>query len=230
MSQYTAFIKKLSSHNGVGKTGKPWTAYSLKLSDVDGNELEPWFQCGFKAPTFAGNPLKEGDYVRLNGEVNAKGAVAVDLDSIKVSKNPPARAAEAVADKPKSGGGSYNSDVQRADRAYHAARGTAVDLISVLLEQNSLPVAAAQGKAGKAKRYNEILAFLDKLTVQFFRDEFVEGYEDTFRVLTEVADAGIEDDYAGNDLPDQEGDGDAEFGDDDFDDTPVTQEPTDDGF
>lgn len=228
MNTYTAFVQKMSIKSGTNSKGRKWTSYSAKLADVDGNELDPWFQFGFKAPEYKGTEVKEGDYIRIEGEVNDRGAVSVKDGSVRISKNPPARK-QADTGGGNSGGGSksgYNSDVQRADRAYHAARGTAVELIEVLLANNSLPVAAAQGKAGKAKRYNEIMAFVDKLTVQFFRDEFAEGFEDQFRVLTQVADAGDADSVVENDLPDQDVD-DTDF-DDDFDDDDVAG--GDDGF
>lgn len=208
---FIGFVVKVTTKSGKNKRGRSWTAYSMKLSDKDGDELKPWFQCGFKDPG-----LNEGDYIKFSAEKKDDSAYTVDVDSIKVSKNPPARK---TAEKRSTGGstgsasGGYNSDTQRADRAYHASRGNAVDLVNVLLTHNALPVSASQGKAGKAKRFDEVMAFVDKLTVQFFRDEFPEGFEDQFRLLDAVADAGEE-------RVDQEGDGDLPDSqpDDDFDD------------
>lgn len=210
---FIGFIKKLNSKPGTTKAGKPWIAYSVKLETKDGDEIGQWFRLGFNKPD-----ASEGDYVKLIcSEVNDKFAT---VESIKVSANPPERKRQAATSSTGSTGGSgYNSDEQRADRAYHAARGTAVDLISVLLEHKALPVSAAQTKAGSAKRYEEIVAAVDKLTVKYFRDEFPE-FDGNFRLLGLVDDAGsiVTDPPA--DVPDRDdnGEGDYEFPEEEDDD------------
>lgn len=213
-TEFKGFVEVLSSKSGKTRQGRPWTAYSLKISDTNGDEMEPWFQCGFADPG-----LNKGDYIKFTAEKNDKGAYTVNVDSIKKAKNPPARVQK--RDTGNGGGGSsggsgYNSEAQRADRAYHASRGSAIELVNILMQHQSLPVSVAQGKAGKAKRYAEILAFVDKITVRYFRDEFPEGFEEQFRLLAAVADAGEEELGSGatvGDLPDSLND-EPEFDDD----------------
>lgn len=224
---FTGFVVKLSKNTGTTRNGKDWFAYSARLADKDGNEFPYWFQFGFnKTPKDGktGANVAENDYVRVSGEKKDDKAITVDLDSVRISKNPPQRKqaeSSGGGNKGGKGGGGYNSPEQQAYRSYHAARGSAIDLVSVLLEHNGLPVAATQGKAGKAKRYLEVIDFVNKLTVQFFRDGHAEGFEDQFRLLEMVADSGIEEVPNVGDLPESDDDG-PEFDDDtpDFDDVP----------
>ena len=199
---FTGFVLKKNSKSGTGKGGKPWTAWSIRLEDKDGNEIPKWFRFGFKNPQ-----LKEGDYVRFScSEVNDQFAT-VDGDTLQVSKNPPDRAKKDQGGQPSAGGSGstgggsgYNSQEQRADRAWHASRGNAIDLVNVMLAHDGLPVSAASSKAGKAKRYEEIMEFVDKITTKFFRDEFPD-YVGEFRVLERVADEGVSQPPKTGDLP-----------------------------
>ena len=69
---------------------------------------------------------------------------------------------------------------------YQNARSAAIDVIGLLLQHDALPASAAKTKAGQAKRFDEITAAVDKLTVQYFTDT------GTLRLLETVADGRIE--------------------------------------
>jgi hypothetical protein len=74
----------------------------------------------------------------------------------------------------------HPEDAQRM--TYAAARTAALEMVSVLLQNNALPVSAASNKAGSAKRFDEIAAAVDKLTVKFYHDGL------SLRILDTVAD------------------------------------------
>ena len=196
---FTGFVSKKNSKSGTSKkNGRAWTAWSIRLEDKEGEEIQKWFRFGFEEPQ-----LKEGDYVRFTCKEVKEQFAEVDLDTLRISKNPPARAEkkQSSGGNKSSGGGGYNSPEQRADRAYHAARGSAIEVVDVLLSHDALPVSKAKTKAGEAKRYEEVMAFVDKITVKYFRDEFPE-YEGDFRILVGVADEGVSSPQKSGDLPD----------------------------
>lgn len=196
---FTGFVSKINSKSGQGKRG-PWTAWSFRLEEKDGTEVPQWFRLGFKEPT-----VKEGDYIRFSCSEVQENFASVDVDSIQVSKAPPDRVKKAEAKGSSSGGGSgYNSVEQRADRAYHAARGSAIELVGVLLANKALSLSEKTTKAGQAKRFEEIGEAVDKITVKFFRDEFPE-FDGEFRQLAKVDDYGavVVDEVVG-DLPEAE--------------------------
>ena len=212
------------------KNGSKGTSYSFRVADANGDEVDAWFQAGFEPP-----PVKDGDYVRFSADKNARGGYTPDFSTLKHGKNPPARkgpekASHSSGGKAAGKGGSkdsyWNSDQKRYDTGYHAARASAIETVSVLLAQNSLPVAAAQGKAGKAKRYEEIIDFIEKLTVMYFRDEFPDAEVEGWRLLTKIADPGLESVKDAGSLPDAD-DAEEEF-EDDFNDDVVTDDEGDD--
>jgi hypothetical protein len=174
---FKGFITKVAVKTGKGKKPpfKPYTLYSIKLADENGVELEQWFGAGFEAPS-----VKEGDYVALTAEQNAGGYW--DVKGIKPLKNAPAKASASPASGVSSGGGvSTQSSIH-----YQSSRNAAIEVIKLLVETKSLPVSTAQTKAGEAKRYEEIMALIDKLTVRFYVDT------ETQRILKSVADEGAE--------------------------------------
>lgn len=213
-----AFVEKLNVKTGESARG-PWKAYSLKLSDKDGNELPGWYQCGFEAP-----PCKDGDYVKL--DATPKGSnFEVQSGSIKVSKNPPAKPASKSA--PKGGGrggptvktselfgdiGGYNTEDDIRRMSYSAAREAAVDVVGLLLENKALPLVKADTKAGAASRFEIITEAVDKLTIEFFFDAA------SGRKLETVADAGVPDVEGDGELPDEDEFQDAPEDDDGFED------------
>ena len=212
-----AFVSKLTTKTGNGPRG-PWTAYSAKLQDKDGNELPGWYQMGFKEP-----PCKEGDYIKL--EAQAKGSNwTVQEGSIRVSKNPPAAPAPKGGN---SGGksysgpqtkksdlfgeiGGYNTEDDIRRMSYSAARSDAIRTAELLMAANAIPFVKADAKAGKAKNFDLLVATIDKLTVEFFFDAA------TGRKLETVADP-VEPPKVEEELPDSEPEVD-DFEDDDFED------------
>ncbi len=146
-----------------------------------------FYNCKFTAPG-----VEEGDYIRFSSTPDsnsAKGRV-VDVASIQKSDNPPARPDNPSPYKGKGrssggggGGGARNPEVQ-SRISYQAARKDALTLVEILLDNEGLPVIGTSGKAAKAKRYEEILEFVDKLTVRFYNDT------DTLRVTESVDDPG----------------------------------------
>jgi hypothetical protein len=223
-----AFVQKVNSKTGQGRKG-PWTLWSMKLADKDGNELPGWYSNGFEQP-----PCKEGDYVKLEATPSTRreGNFDVVKGSIQVSKNPPARAKSAAPAA--SGGtqrattktsdlfgeiGGYNTEDDIRRMSYSAARSDAVRVAALLLENQALPLSAAKAKAGAAQRFDEITEIVDKLTVEFFYDAA------TGRKLETVVDAGDVAESEPDALPDTEED---EFDADGFDDDGFDGD--DDGF
>ena len=202
-----AFVQKLNTKSGTNRNGRPYTLYSMKLADKDGNELPGWYNCGFEAP-----PCKEGDYVKL--ESTPKGSnFDVVKGSVQVSKNPPARV---QPQRQRSSGGSAapasNKDYGQTQKNIHYqnSRTAAIEVVGLLLEHDALPMSTAKGKAGAAARFDEIVASVNKLTVQYFNDL------ETFRLFETVADAGEVDTSGDGELPDTEEE--ESFDDDGFED------------
>ena len=198
MSTYKGFVKKINTKTGQGKRG-PWTAYSIKLEKDDGTEYEEWISCGFDAPK-----ASEGDYVVIETQKNERGYETAA--SIKRLKNPPSRT---VGNSAAGGGpGQATGDNRQNSIIYQSSRKDAVSIIQVLLENDALPLSAATTKAGAARRYEEVIALVNKLTVQFYNDV------NTLRLLDSVQDAGAQTKDVGK-LPDdsdaeEEVDGDEE--------------------
>ncbi len=177
MTEFTGFIQKIAVKNGKGTRPpfKPYTLYSIKLADENGVELEQWFGAGFEHPN-----AKEGDYVALTAEQNAKGYW--DVKGFKPLKNAPAKSSPTTTSSAVSG----NAISTQSSIHYQSARNSAIEVLKLLVETKSLPVSAAQTKAGEAKRYEEIMALIDKLTVRFYVDT------ETQRILKSVTDEGAE--------------------------------------
>lgn len=221
MSQeFKGFVARINKKEGRGKKG-PWTLYSAKLEKEDGTEYDEWLSLGFDAPKF-----KEGDYVKLTAEKDDRGYLKVS--DAKVSKNPPARAkkggSSGGASGSTGGGGDFNRQTNPEDAkrmTYANARTAAIELTDLLLRQEALPITGAKTKAAEAKRFDEIVAAVDKLTVKFFNDGI------SLRLLETVADT-VPDTKPDGELPpktdkpegDENGndeDADTEGGDDDDD-------------
>lgn len=164
MSNFTGFIEKIGIKTGTSKRGQ-WKLYSFKMSDV-----EHWLSAGFDAPA-----AKEGDYVSIEAEQNDKGYW--DVTSLKQVKNAPAKTGSATA---------ANSPAKGTQTSIHyqSARKDAISVIELLLTHKALPMSAAATAAGTAKRYEEITALVDKLTVRYFNDA------ETHRILEDVTDEG----------------------------------------
>jgi hypothetical protein len=193
------------------RNGRDWTAYSAKIQLKDGTEHPKYFQFGFERP-----PFKEGDYVQFQATDKDANAMSVDPNTVRVSKNPPARpqaqqsGGNGGGQRRGGGGGAsardkYWEDKDRYDKEereprirYQAARRDAIDLVTVLSANDGLPIPKAQGKANVAKRFEEIMLIVEKLTAQFYHDT------ETLRVLERVADGGAVNVGGDGELPDSD--------------------------
>jgi hypothetical protein len=202
------FVRRVFVKDGTGRNGKPYQLFSFKIATPEGKEDPTWYQLGFTAPNVkadfdqAANKYTDGgSYVKFSGEPAADGkSFKVDETSIKRLKNPPARqAVQAPAGGGKggkSGGGGpkekdsalfgkiggYNTEDDVRRMSYSSARGDAVAVVELLLANDGLAITGAKTKAGQAKRFDEIVAAIDKLTIKYFFDNA------SGRQLTLVAD------------------------------------------
>src|SRR5271166_3611836 len=205
MAVFKGFVAAINTKSGKSSKGKAWTAYSVKIEKEDGTEYDKWISLGFDEPS-----IKKGDYVKITTETNEKGYENVTEDGINKVKNAPARMGKG-GDAPSSanvGGKGTQQSIH-----YQNSRNLAVAVLAVLNDKDALPLTSAKGKAGEVKRYEEIMALVDKLTVRFFYDA------ETLRLLTTVADEGKETGAEG-DLPEDDDDteSDDETDDEDTDD------------
>lgn len=171
---FEGYIKKLNTKTGSGRRGT-WTLYSGKIEKADGTEYDKWVSFGFEKPNAV-----EGGYYIIETETDAKGYEKVT--SVTETKAPARNAAVAAAVA--SGAGSAKQDSIH----YQNARGNALSFVELAVKLDALPFLASTGKAAQAKRFAELQALVDKLTVQFFHDT------DTLRLLDSIEDAGAEDD------------------------------------
>ena len=180
MAIYQGFVAKLNVKEGRGKSG-PWALYSGRIEKDDGSEYDEWLSFGFNKPS-----CKEGDYVKLNVEKDDKGYSKVT--SIEIVKNPPAKAApEKSAGNTDARKDTYvSASEQRKQNSIHyqSSRKDAIEIVKTLISMDALPITSAKTKAGEAKRYEEIMALVDKLTVRYFVDT------ETQRILDSVVDEG----------------------------------------
>lgn len=204
MSQeFKGFIARLTTKTGTGKRGK-WTLYSVKIEKRDGTEYDEWVSLGFEDPG-----VKEGDYIVVQAN-QENGRWKADIKTLQKSKNPPARANKGQSSDqseatPSSSTGSgsastgFNRQTNPEDAkrmTYQSSRAQALELVRLLVEVKGLPYTKADTKAAEAKRFDEINAAVDKLTVRFYNDAL------SLRLLETVADT-VPDKAPDGDLPDR---------------------------
>lgn len=193
--QIEGYVTKILEKSGTGRNGKPYTLYSIRIQKADG-ELDPkYYNFGFDKPPFKcdENTDGNGDYVKF--EAKAKSDIASDVlkGTGKVVKNAPARDKKARADKATKAAkttkselfgeiGGYNTESDVARMTYANARTAAIEAVDVLLKHDALVYTKATAKANQAKRYQEVVDAIDKLTVKYFYDSASQ------RVLENVAD------------------------------------------
>lgn len=175
MSVYTGFLKKINEKTGRGKRG-PWTLYSGKIEKEDGTEYDDWISFGFDKPA-----VKEGDYVTITTKEDAKGYQKVE--TVEQHKNAPAKAGAAAASRAGSNVAAPSGGKERSIH-YQSARKDAITMVECLIQMDALPITSAKTKAGEAKRYDELMDLVDKLTVRYYNDT------ETQRILETVADEG----------------------------------------
>jgi hypothetical protein len=168
MSVIEGYLEETDSKSGVGKRG-PWTLYKGKVNGT-------WYSFGFNKP-----PVAKGDYgsfvtAEEKGYQVIKSATKMDA---------PAQPAPSASPRGDIGHLSATGD-RNNSIVYQSSRKDALALVALLITQNALPVSEAKTKAGTAKRYEEIMALVDKLTVQYFYDV------NTLRNLDRVQDGGAD--------------------------------------
>ena len=194
------YVEAITTRDGVNKNGKPYTMYNVKLVEKTGDTTYVGF--GFNPPAF-----KEGQWIKAvveqNGQyLNYKGG------NLSVADGPaPAGSGQPSPGRATGGssGGSRNEywenkekrdiEVTQPRIQYQAARKDAVQIVSAMLSHDSLPISVAQGKTGESKRFEQILDYVEKITVQFYQDT------ESLRVLEKHADAGEVQPEAVADLP-----------------------------
>lgn len=181
MTQVVGFVKEIKVRTGANAQGKPWKSFTLVMEGKAGEQLG-FFSTGFEAPK-----ASQGDYVQFEHTTNAKGYHDVVKGSLKVASKPPARGASAPA---AAGEGPAANTLTNSERnnqiVFQSARNAAVELVATLGTLKALPVSQASTKAADAKRFDEILAIVDKLTVRFYNDTL------TLRTLETVQDTGAD--------------------------------------
>lgn len=183
----TGYVKKINTKTGSGKRG-PWTLYSSILELDDGTD-SGWISFGFEKP-----PFSEGSYISIETQKTDRGVDYVPgsgkvlpppskppVKNAATAANPSATTADTAV--PRAIGG-Y---VDRQDSiVYQSSRKDAIALIGLLLEHDALPMSASTAKAGQAKRFEEITAYVNKITVQYVADV------QSGRLFQSVVDAGAE--------------------------------------
>jgi hypothetical protein len=193
MTALVGYVKKVNTKTGSGKRG-PWTLYSGIL-ELDNGTESGWISFGFERP-----PFNEGSYISIETQETERGLDYV-AGSGKVLPPPskpaasvPAAGSTAAPAKQSGYVGTASKPSGFVDRndsiVYQSSRKDAIALIALLLEHDALPMSASTAKAGQSKRFEEIQAYADKLTVQFFHDV------GSLRLLQSVVDAGAESDGA----------------------------------
>lgn len=207
------WVVQFSAKEGRGKKPphRPYTLYSSKI-ELENGEVSDWIGYGFDDPGVA-----DGDYVEIVYEVvNNRNSA----QSVRKVKNAPARSVRkpAAQESQQTGAGSNEGGPATVNRrtnpedakriTYAAARTAAIEVITLLLENDALPVTGAKSKAAEALRFEEITAAIDKLTVQYFNDGI------SLRLLEIVADTERVKTKPNSDLPESDDDNDSGVSDD----------------
>jgi hypothetical protein len=191
MAKFQGFVNKLTSRDGTKKNGGKWTLYSFVVELEDGSE-SPWVSFGFEKP-----PFVEGDFIAFETD-EKDGRHDYKKGSGSKPANPPERNKARTSNA--GAGGTGNAKGSKAEPSGTAAPAAdrqtsivmqhsqemAISAAGVLLAHNALPMSGAASKAGEAKRFSEITAMIDKLTVKFYNDAA------TGRLLETVADTVID--------------------------------------
>lgn len=181
--KFAGFIVRISEKHGKmnKKPYRAWHLYSLKLQKPSGEEYDQWVSLGFRdEPTIQELPISEGDFVELEANEDDRGNWKVVEGSAKKTKAPPRPTASASGPSRSSGstGSSeqgpkygYRTDPEDAKRiTWSNARDHAIQVVALLLLNKALPLSGATGKAAEAKRFDEVKAAIDKITVELYND------------------------------------------------------------
>jgi len=187
------FVQKIVPKQGVSKkTGKSFTVHNVLVD-------ETWIGWGFDAPSFV-----EGDKIKVELEQNGQ---YLNYKGGKL------RVEQGKAPVVMPGGAAGSGDSRQQAIIYQNSRTAAVHLVETLLAADALPISAAKNKGGQAKRFEEILEVVNKLTVEFFFDV------ETLRKLEQIEDSGDVEAADPDPLPENEQDPEDDFGaEENFDD------------
>lgn len=211
----TGYVHFINKKEGRGKRG-PYTLYSMLMADMGTMKVREneWISLGFKEP-----PFTKGDCIKI--EVKEENGRVDYIDgTVKYNKKAP----EYKPEQTNSTGGSKKAptiselfgeiggfhtedDIKRI--SMNSAQADAINLLATLTANDALPITKAKSKDGVAKRYEEVMAILDKLTVRLFYDRA------TCRLLETVQDEAEFDTSAPEDqqLPENDSDFKDEFED-----------------
>jgi hypothetical protein len=196
LKTFTGTVVFLNTKEVQGRNG-PITAYSCKVAKANGEEYKEWVSLGFKRPAF-----KQGDEVVIACKEENGFWRAVDVEVTKeatadeAGDQEPAERVSGASGSKASGASSGRAassssskmtpadwDLKDRKIQYQSSRNAAIELVNLLLTHKAAPLTATAGKAGDAKRFEEVTALVDKLTVKFQHDT------ETFRLLNDIEDA-----------------------------------------
>lgn len=170
MPDIQGVVEKYNVKSGVGRNGKPYALYSVKVNGE-------FYSNGF-------NPItpepKPGDMVKVRYDEVQNGQYT--NRNIKLFR------IEQEGNGSVEGAGNSSSGVvanQGNGMAWGNASNVAANLIAQLVLADALPLTEAKGKANKAKRMEEFLECYDKLRVKLYKDS-----QNIDRVLEQHADFG----------------------------------------
>jgi hypothetical protein len=206
------YVVRIFTKTGNSARGK-WVADSFKIQDDSGNEDPFFYRLGFRDKGSLDKPpaIQEGQYIRFSWTDNDDKSRDFVQGSGKIVAGKEAAPSQSPATSTQGAASGAGKPTQQ-NIHYQNSRGHAVELVGLLLENDALPKTGAKTAAGVAKRYDEIVEAVDKLTVKFFNDL------ETFRLFDTVADSGEVDTSADGALPDDELETDSPETEDDFDD------------
>lgn len=177
------FLSEVESRNSPPGAKRAWTSFR---GQIQGH----WYSFGFEKP-----PVSKGDYIRAEiGTVKGYEQVvrAERITAPEAQKPLPSIGQAATAPVAAPATSAQNNFVVTPYRdrndsiVYQSSRKDALEFVKLLRAEDALPISAAKTAAGKAKRYDELLALVDKITVQFYYDV------NTLRNLERVQDAGAD--------------------------------------
>jgi hypothetical protein len=184
MANFQGYVAKALRKEGTQRNGKAWFKFNVKLA-LDSGQESPWISFPFNKSI----PFAEGQYVSFDAVADEKGYFNV-VEGTGAILTPPAAAAAPAAAANDAAKGTAPTAYQEAQAqkdvriSFQAARNSAIEVVGLLLANDALPLLGTKGKAAEAKRFEEVLDIVNKLTVQFHNDA------QTLRLLESVADAG----------------------------------------
>lgn len=191
MSEIVAYADRIEVKTGMGRNNKPYTVYNVLCTTKGGESVRLGW--GFDAPSF-----REGQWFKTQTQTNDRGYLEKVKNAPVEAKDGPAPQTAAPSAGGTAASGQPAVDTKQNSIHYQNSRTAAINLTSVLLEANALPISQAKDKGGITKRFEQIQAIVEKLTVQLFHDV------DTLRLLEKHADAGDIEVPTAQELPETE--------------------------